>query len=236
MLLRIKNLDVFYDGLQALSSISLEVQDREFVSILGPNGAGKSTLLACLAGMLKPRSGEIIFEDRPVQGLPAHRMASLGMALVPEEGWLYPQMTAEENVLMGAFPKESRKTADSQLEFVYELFPRLGERRRQLAETMSGGERQMVAVARGLMSRPRLLMLDEPSLGLAPLVIKDIFESLKRINSEQKTTILLTEQNVFNALKLSARGYVLENGTMAMEGSGEELLASDHIKRNYLGL
>ena len=235
-MLKIENLEVYYEGLKALSGISLEVEDRELVSILGPNGAGKSTLLAAVAGMMSPRAGRIVFEGREIQGLPPHRMAALGVALIPEEGWLYPQMIVEENLLMGAFPKQARSGVRRQLGFVYSLFPRLRERRRQLTETLSGGERQMVAVGRGLMSNPKLILLDEPSLGLAPLVIKDIFASLKRINEEEKTTILLTEQNIVHALKLCSRGYVLENGAVALEGSSEELIGNKHVRKNYLGL
>lgn len=236
MILSIRNLSVAYDGLQALSSVSMEVEEEEFLSILGPNGAGKSTLLQAIAGMLPPREGEILFEGRPIHGMPAHRLAAMGIVLVPEEGWLFPQMTVEENLLMGAFPKEARRTARQQMDFVYDLFPRLRERRRQHEGTLSGGERQMLAVGRGLMTNPRLFMLDEPSLGLAPLIIKDILNALVRINTEEKTTILLTEQNIFHALKLSRRGYVLETGRVTLEGSSEELLANEHIKKNYLGL
>lgn len=236
MMLSIRNLSVAYDGLQALSDVSFEVEPEEFLSILGPNGAGKSTLLQTVAGMLAPVSGEILFEGKPIQGLPAHVLAARGLVLVPEEGWLFPQMTVEDNLRMGAFPREARKTADRQLGFVFELFPRLAERRRQNEGTLSGGERQMLAVGRGLMANPRLLMLDEPSLGLAPLVVKDILNALALINREEKTTILLTEQNIFHALKLSRRGYVLENGRVTLEGTSEALLKDEHIKRNYLGL
>ncbi|GAB4255642.1 MAG: ABC transporter ATP-binding protein [Deferrisomatales bacterium] len=236
MMLSIRNLNVAYDGLQALTDVSFEVEREEFLSILGPNGAGKSTLLQTIAGMHPPRSGEILFEGTPIQGLPAHRLAAMGLVLVPEEGWLFPQMTVEDNLLMGAFPREARKTCRRQLEFVFHLFPRLEERRRQKEETLSGGERQMLAVGRGLMANPRLLMLDEPSLGLAPLVVKDILHALARINREERTTVVLTEQNIFHALKLSKRGYVLENGRVTLEGASEELLKNEHIKRNYLGL
>ncbi len=236
MMLSIRNLSVSYAGLEALSGISLEVQPQEFLSILGPNGAGKSTLLQAIAGVLPPAGGEILFEGRPVHGVPAHRLAALGIVLVPEEGWMFPQMSVEENLLMGAYPRDARKTVKRRLDFAFELFPRLKERRRQNEGTLSGGERQMLAVGRGLMSNPRVFMLDEPSLGLAPLVVKNILESLARINQEEKTTIVLTEQNIFHALKLSQRGYVLENGRITMEGPSQVLLADEHIKRNYLGL
>jgi len=235
-MLRIQKISVFYDGLQALSSLSAQVEKEEFVCILGPNGAGKSTLLQSVAGLLKPREGKIYFEGAPIHTAPPHRIAAAGIALVPEETWLFPQMSVYENLLMGAFPAEARKKLPQQTKLVFDLFPRLKERRKQLAETLSGGERQMLAVGRGLMANPRLLMLDEPSLGLAPMVVKDILGTLGKINREEKITILLAEQNVFHALKLSQRGYILENSRIEMEGRSEELLQSEHIKRNYLGL
>jgi branched-chain amino acid transport system ATP-binding protein len=235
-MLNIKNLDVFYDGLQALYDVSLEIQAEEFVCILGPNGAGKSTLLQTIAGMLVPGQGEISFKNRPIQGLAADKVASLGLALVPEEGWLFGQMSVEENLLMGAYPKIARGNIKRQMDFVFDLFPILAERKKQQEETLSGGERQMLAVGRGLMCNPKILLLDEPSLGLAPLVIKDILSVLIRINQQEKTTILLTEQNIFHALKITQRGYLLENGKIAMQGASKALLANEHIKKNYLGL
>ncbi len=235
-MLKIEDINVFYDGLQALYSVSLEVQAQEFVCILGPNGAGKSTLLQAIAGMLVPGQGAISFEERPIQGLPAYKVASLGLALVPEGGWLFGQMSAEENLLMGAYPKMARQNIKRHMDVVFDLFPILAERRKQQEETLSGGERQMLAVGRGLMSNPKMLLLDEPSLGLAPLVVKDILSALVRINQEEKTTILLTEQNIFHALKISQRGYLLENGRFAMQGASKELLGNEHIKKNYLGL
>jgi branched-chain amino acid transport system ATP-binding protein len=235
-MLNIENLDVFYDGLQALYTVSLEIQTEEFVCILGPNGAGKSTLLQTIAGMLVPGQGAISFKNRPIQGLAAYKIASLGLALVPEEGWLFGQMSVKENLLMGAYPKTSRHNIKRQMEFVFDLFPILAERKKQYEETLSGGERQMLAVGRGLMCNPQLLLLDEPSLGLAPLVVKDILSVLVRINREEKTTILLTEQNIFHALKISQRGYLLENGKIAMQGASNDLLGNEHIKKNYLGL
>jgi branched-chain amino acid transport system ATP-binding protein len=235
-MLNIENLNVYYDGLQALYNLSLEIQAEEFVCILGPNGAGKSTLLQTIAGMLAPEQGAISFKNRPIHGLAAYKVASLGLALVPEEGWLFGQMSVEENLLMGAYPKTARREKKRQMDFVFNLFPILAERKKQYAETLSGGERQMLAVGRGLMSNPRMLLLDEPSLGLAPLVVKDILSVLVRINQEEKTTILLTEQNIFHALKISQRGYLLENGKIAMQGASDQLLGNEHIKRNYLGV
>jgi branched-chain amino acid transport system ATP-binding protein len=235
-MLNIENLNVYYDGLQALYSVTLAIQKEEFVCILGPNGAGKSTLLQAISGMLVPGQGAISFKDRPIQGLAAHKVASLGLALVPEEGWLFGQMSVEENLLMGAYPKTARRYIKRQIDFVFDLFPILAERRKQQEETLSGGERQMLAVGRGLMSNPQMLLLDEPSLGLAPLVVKDILSVLVRINREEKTTILLTEQNIFHALKISQRGYLLENGKIARQGASKDLLGDEHIKKNYLGL
>ncbi len=235
-MLNIENLNVFYDGLQALYSVSLEIQADEFVCILGPNGAGKSTLLQTIAGMLVPGQGAIFFKNRPIHGLAAYKVASLGLALVPEEGWLFGQMSVEENLLMGAYPKTARRNIKRQMDFVFDLFPILAERKKQQEETLSGGERQMLAVGRGLMNNPKMLLLDEPSLGLAPLVVKDILSVLRRINQEEKTTILLTEQNIFHALKISQRAYLLENGKIAMQGASQELLGNEHIKKNYLGL
>jgi branched-chain amino acid transport system ATP-binding protein len=235
-MLNVENLNVYYDGLQALYDLSLEIQAEEFVCILGPNGAGKSTLLQTIAGMLAPEQGAISFKNRPIHGLAAYKVASLGLALVPEEGWLFGQMSVEENLLMGAYPKTARRDIKRQMDFVFDLFPILAERKKQYEETLSGGERQMLAVGRGLMSNPRMLLLDEPSLGLAPLVVKDILSVLVRINQEEKTTILLTEQNIFHALKISQRGYLLENGKIAMQGASDQLLGNEHIKRNYLGV
>ena len=234
-MLKIENVNVFYDGLQALYSVSLEIQAEEFVCILGPNGAGKSTLLQTIAGMLAPKQGSISFADRPIHGLEPFNIASLGLALIPEEGWLFGQMSVKENLLMGAYPKSARKNIKRQMEFVFDLFPVLSERKNQQAETLSGGQRQMVAVGRGLMCNPKMLLLDEPSLGLAPIVINDILNALVRINREEKTTILLTEQNIFHALKISQRGYLLENGKISMQGASKELLGNKHIKKNYLG-
>ena len=235
-MLNIENLNVFYDGLQALYDLSLEIQEEEFVCILGPNGAGKSTLLQAIAGMLVPGQGSIFFKNRPIHGLAAYKVASLGLALVPEEGWLFGQMSVEENLLMGAYPKSARQNIKRQMDFVFDLFPILAERKKQQAETLSGGERQMLAVGRGLMNNPQMLLLDEPSLGLAPLVVKDIHSVLVRITQEEKTTILLTEQNIFHALKISQRGYLLENGKIAIQGASKDLLGDEHIKKNYLGL
>ena len=236
MLLQIEKLSVYYQGLQALRRVSLNVKEHEFVSILGPNGAGKSTLLQTIAGLHRPAEGQVVFDGYNLVNIPPHLVVAKGIALVPEEGWLFPLMVVEENLLMGAYSKLNRSTAKERLNFVYKLFPRLKERRNQLAETLSGGERQMLAVGRGLMAHPKLLILDEPSLGLAPIVIRDILNNLQKLNQEEGTTILLTEQNVFHALRISQRGYVMENGRITLEGSSRELLGNEHVKKNYLGV
>ena len=235
-MLALNNISVFYDGLQAIASVSLTVQANEFVCILGPNGAGKSTLLKTVAGLLIPKEGEILFLGEPIHILMPHQIVAKGISLIPEEGWVFPYMDVRENLLMGAYPKASRKNVAGQMELVFHLFPRLGERKFQTAQTLSGGERQMLAIGRGLMANPRLLMLDEPSLGLAPMVIRDIFKTIMRIHTEQHTTLLLTEQNIYHSLRLTQRGYVLENGRMAIEDKSEALLHNEHIRRNYLGL
>ena len=235
-MLSVENVSVYYDGLRALASVSLQVKEEEFVCILGPNGAGKSTLLQTISGLLVPKEGEIRFGGEAIQGIRPHRVAALGIVLVPEEGWLFPQMNVQENLYMGAYLRETRKRLAERIDFIFHLFPILKQRQRQMSETLSGGERQMLAVGRGMMSDPKLLMLDEPSLGLAPLAVRDILDALSRINREEKTPILLTEQNIFHALKLSQRGYLLENASIALEGKSGDLLGNDHIKKNYLGL
>jgi branched-chain amino acid transport system ATP-binding protein len=192
--------------------------------------------LKTIAGLLVPKEGTIQFEGATIHRQAPHRVASLGIALIPEEGWLFPQMNVEENLLMGAYVKRVRGKLRQQMDFVFDLFPRLKERRRQLAQTLSGGERQMLAIGRGLMADPKLLMLDEPSLGLAPKVVKSILQTLAEIHRQRQTTILLAEQNIYHALQVTQRGYVLENGRVVMENASEVLLQSEHIKRNYLGL
>ncbi len=235
-MLRVDHISVCYGGLEALASVSLNIGAGEFVCILGPNGAGKSTLLKTIAGLLAPREGGIHFLQATIHGLSPYRVVDMGISLIPEEGWLFPQMDVEENLLMGSYPPGLRKTSRKRMESVFELFPRLRERRFQQAQTLSGGERQMVAIGRGFMANPKLLMLDEPSLGLAPMVIKDILSTLVTIHREEHTAILLTEQNIYHALRLTERGYVLESGRMAMEGASETLLRSEHIRKNYLGV
>jgi branched-chain amino acid transport system ATP-binding protein len=233
--LKVKGIEVYYGDLQALRGVSLEVNRGEVVSILGSNGAGKSTTLMAISGILKPRRGEIQFDQDVIHRYPSSRIVALGIVQIPEGRQIFPTLTVIENLEMGAqFPK-AKKMRSETLGWVFKLFPRLEERRGQLAGTLSGGEQQMLAIGRGLMSRPTLLMLDEPSLGLSPLLVKSIFDIIREIN-RQGTTILLVEQNVFHSLSLSDRAYVLENGSVVMSGPSKDLLTDQHIRQSYLGL
>jgi branched-chain amino acid transport system ATP-binding protein len=234
-MLEIEGIDVFYGDMQALRRVSLEVRAAEMVALIGSNGAGKSTTLRSISGLLRPRSGSIRFHGQDICRMSPAGIVELGVSQVPEGRQIFPNMTVQENLEMGAqFPKV-KKVRSQTLEQVFGLFPRLRERISQKAGTLSGGEQQMLAIGRGLMSRPRLLMLDEPSLGLSPLLVSLIFETIDKIN-QGGTMVLLVEQNVFHALKISRRGYVLENGSVLMEGEGEGLLRDDHIRKAYLGL
>ena len=234
-MLKVKGIEVFYGDLQALRGVSLEVNQGEIVSIIGSNGAGKSTTLMTISGVLKPKRGEIQLDQDFIHQYPSSKIVSLGIVQIPEGRQLFPTLTVIENLEMGSqFPK-AKKVRKETMEWVFKLFPRLDERRNQLAGTLSGGEQQMLAIGRGLMSRPTLLMLDEPSLGLSPILVKAIFDIIKEIN-QQGTTILLVEQNVFHSLKLSHRGYVLENGSIVLSGTGQDLLKNQHIRQSYLGL
>lgn len=234
-MLRVERIDVFYGDMQALRSLSLEVKTKEMVALIGSNGSGKSTTLRAVSGLLRPRSGSIMFGDRDLKALSPAAIVELGISHVPEGRQIFPNMSVIENLEMGAQFDEVRRLKSKTLGEVFELFPRLEERRNQKAGTLSGGEQQMLAIGRGLMSRPKLLMLDEPSLGLAPLLVSAIFQAIEGIN-RAGTMVLLVEQNVYYALKLSARGYVLENGSVKMAGPSQDLLANEHIRRAYLGL
>jgi branched-chain amino acid transport system ATP-binding protein len=234
-LLRLDGLEVGYGALTAVRDVSLEVGAGEVVALIGANGAGKTTTLKAITGLLPLRRGSIALDGERLDGLSSARVVARGIAHVPEGRQLFPTMTVRENLELGAASRESRKRRAETLAWVLSLFPRLAERARQLAGTLSGGEQQMCAIGRGLMARPRLLMLDEPSLGLAPVVVKQIFENLARINREG-TTILLVEQNVARALWLAHRAYVLEGGRIALSGTSAALLASPHVKQAYLGL
>jgi len=232
--LRIENLDFSYGDLQVLWDLSLEVKQGEIVTVLGANGAGKSTTLKNVSRLVRPSAGSITFEGKDLCKLESHQVVELGVVQVPEGRRIFPEMTVLENLRMGSFLKATRPDRQRNIERAFTLFPRLAERQKQLGGTLSGGEQQMLAIGRGLMTNPRLMLLDEPSLGLSPLFVKNIFEIIKEIN-EQGTTILLVEQNVFQSLRISHRAYVLETGRVVLSGTGEELLGNEHVKKAFLG-
>jgi branched-chain amino acid transport system ATP-binding protein len=234
-LLDVHHLTVKYGEICVLEGISLSVQRNQIVSVLGANGAGKSTLLKAVSGLLHPVSGEITFLNIPITRLECDQVVNLGLVRVPEGRKLFPSLTVLENLELGSYPSKAKRMRKESLEKVNDLFPILRERKTQLAGTLSGGEQQMLAIARGLMSLPKLLMLDEPSLGLSPLFVKTIFEIVKEI-SKQGTTVLLVEQNIYHSLQLSDNGYVMENGKIVLEGRGKELLEDEYIKKAYLGI
>jgi branched-chain amino acid transport system ATP-binding protein len=232
--LEVKDIDVFYGDAQALYGLSLQVREGEVVTLVGANGAGKTTTLRAISGLLPVARGDIAFEGRSLLEVPAHRRAELGIALVPEGRELWPQLTVRENLELGAYGKAARRRLSESLERVYELFPVVKERSRQVAGSMSGGEQQMVAIARALMTRPRVLMFDEPSLGLAPVVVSQVFDTIRRLHAEG-LTILLVEQNLKKALETADRGYVVETGSISIEGAAADLLADPAIRSAYLG-
>lgn len=233
--LEVNHIDVFYGDVQVIFDLSLHIEEGEVVSIIGGNGAGKSTLLRTISGLMNPSQGEITFQGVPIQNAPPEDIVKEGIVHVPEGRRLFTLMTVKDNLIVGAYNQRADRKKDETLKEVYGLLPRLAEREGQTAITLSGGEQQMVAIGRGLMARPKLLMLDEPSLGLAPILIKDIFETVRKI-ADQGTTVLLVEQDVKHSLSLSDRGYVLEHGRIAMEGVAAELMNDPHIKTAYLGL
>jgi branched-chain amino acid transport system ATP-binding protein len=233
--LEIKNIDVFYGDVQVIWDISFNVKQGEIVALIGANGAGKSTTLKTISGILRPKRGEILFNDVPINKVEPYRLIELGLVHVPEARRLFVEMSVEENLDMGSLKGEAKKEREITKELVFELFPRLLERRRQLAGTLSGGEQQMLAIGRGLMSKPKLQMFDEPSLGLSPILVRDIFNVIKRIKAEG-TTVLIVEQNVKQSLAIADRAYVLENGRITMQGTGAELLTNEHVKTAYLGV
>ena len=232
-MLRVDNINVYYGAIHAVKNVSLQVNEGEIVTLIGANGAGKTTTLQTISGLLHARSGSISFLDQNIGGIPAHKLVSLGMAQVPEGRRVFLQMSVKENLEMGAFTRPGSEV-DSSLAEVYERFPRLKERMNQVAGTLSGGEQQMLAMGRALMSKPKLLMLDEPSMGLAPILVEQIFDIIKELH-KAGTTILLVEQNAEMALKVADRAYVMESGTITLSGTGAELAASDAIKKAYLG-
>jgi branched-chain amino acid transport system ATP-binding protein len=234
-MLEIKNLAVNYGAIAALHGISLSVPDGKIVTLIGANGAGKTTTLKSISGLLKPASGEIIYEGQNIAGLPPHRIVARGVSQSPEGRMIFANLTVHENLQLGAYLEKNRDTIRRELERVFTLFPRLKEREKQIAGTLSGGEQQMLAIGRALMSRPKLLLLDEPSLGLAPLLVKSIFEKIVEINRQQNLTILLVEQNANLALEISHFGYVLETGKVVLQGGSAELRQNPKVKSAYLG-
>ena len=233
-MLKINDLHVSYGGIKALRGIDLEVPDGKIVTLIGANGAGKSTTLRTISGLVKAESGTITYQDQELIGKPINKILEVGIALVPEGRRVFADLTVLENLKIGAYLRRDKSEIEKDIKWIYELFPRLEERNWQLAGTLSGGEQQMLAVGRGLMSRPKVMMLDEPSLGLAPLVVQDIFSIIQEIN-RQGVTILLVEQNANMALKIADWAYVLETGRITRSGTGAELLADDSIKEAYLG-
>ncbi|MDH7478620.1 MAG: ABC transporter ATP-binding protein [Syntrophomonadaceae bacterium] len=234
MMLEVRNLEVFYGAIQALRGISFQVEEGEIVTLIGANGAGKSTTLRTISGLIRPRRGEIRFKGVDITRMPAHRIVSMGISHVPEGRKIVADLTVLENLKIGAYTRRDRREVEESMEMVFSSFPRLKERLGQRAGTLSGGEQQMLAMGRGLMSRPSLLVLDEPSMGLSPLLVEEIFEIIKRINS-QGTTVLLVEQNAYMALQVANRAYVLETGEIPLEGPAAELQQDPKVRAAYLG-
>lgn len=234
-MLKVEKINAAYGDVQVLWDISFDVREKEIVVIVGSNGAGKTTTLKVLSGLINPKSGKVIFLGKDITKTPPHERVSDGLALIPEGRMLFTRLTVEENLKLGAITPEAKKVRNETLKWVYELFPILKERKGQIAGTLSGGEQQMLAIARGLMSRPKLLMLDEPSFGLAPKIVTQMFELIKEIN-KQGVTILLVEQNVWHALEIANRGYVMETGKIVLKGTGKELLDNDQVRKAYLGI
>jgi branched-chain amino acid transport system ATP-binding protein len=232
-LLKLTDIQVSYGGIQAVKSVSLEVRERELVTLIGANGAGKTTTLKAIAGWLRPGRGRIQYGDHDIVGKPAHELVGMGLALVPEGRGVFARLTIEENLAMGAYTRRDAQIA-ADYDRAYALFPRLAERRRQLAGTLSGGEQQMLAIARALMSRPKLLLLDEPSMGLAPLMVQRIFQTIRTVAAEG-VTLLLVEQNAKVALEFCTRGYVMESGTIVLADTAQALLGNPDVRRAYLG-
>jgi branched-chain amino acid transport system ATP-binding protein len=235
-MLQVNNIDVAYGDVQVLFDVSLDIQEGELVAVIGANGAGKTTLLKTISGVMKPQKGSISFHDRKISDQEPDRTVGAGVVQVPEGRLLFPEMTIKENLRMGAYLTKNKALIASRLDAVYTMFPRLKEREKQAAGTLSGGEQQMLAIGRGMMAGPKLLMLDEPSLGLSPILVRQVFDLTLQINKEWGVTVLLVEQNVRRSCEISNRAFVLENGHMVMTGSGKEMLENDHVRRAYLGL
>lgn len=233
-MLKVDNIDVYYGAIHAIKGISIEVPKGEIVTLVGSNGAGKSTTLRTISGLMKPKNGTILFEDKNIVGVPAHKIVGMGLCQVPEGRHVFANMPVMENLELGAYLRNDKDGIARDLEDVFKKFPRLLERKDQISGTLSGGEQQMLAMGRALMSRPRLLLLDEPSMGLAPLLVKEIFNIIKEIN-ESGTTVLLVEQNANMALSIADKAYVLETGRIALAGTAQELASSEAVRKAYLG-
>ena len=233
-MLEIKDLEVYYGMIQAIKGVSFEVNEGEIVSLIGANGAGKTTILHTITGLLSPKKGSVIFEGKDITKIPAHKIVSLGMAHVPEGRRVFAQLTVFQNLKMGAYTRSSKDEIEESLDAVYKRFPRLEERKNQIAGTLSGGEQQMLAMGRALMSKPRIILMDEPSMGLSPILVNEIFDIIQSV-SASGTTVLLVEQNAKKALSIADRAYVLETGNIVMSGDAKKLMDDDSIKKAYLG-
>lgn len=233
-MLEVKNLEVYYGVIQAIKGISFEVNEGEVIALIGANGAGKTTTLHTITGLLSPKKGSVLFEGQDITKVPAHKIVSMGMAHVPEGRRVFSQLSVYENLKLGAYTRKDRSNIDKELQSIYERFPRLAERKNQLAGTLSGGEQQMLAMGRALMSKPSIVLMDEPSMGLSPILVNEIFDIIESI-SKSGTTVLLVEQNAKKALSIADRAYVLETGKVVLEGNAKDLLENDSIKKAYLG-
>jgi len=235
-MLKLNNIETYYGNIQALKGISLEINEGEIITLIGANGAGKSTTLMSICGVTAPRKGEVVFEGENITGISPDKIVTKGIIQVPEGRRIFPHLTVQENLDMGAFLRKDKEGIKRDNEYMFELFPRMAERRNQAGGTLSGGEQQMLAISRALMGKPRVLLLDEPSLGLAPIIVQQIFGIIKKINEEQKTTIFLVEQNANQALKIAHRGYVMETGRITLADDADKLLANDDVRKAYLGI
>lgn len=235
-MLKVEDLSVAYGGVQAVRGLSLEVRPGEIAALLGANGAGKSSTLMAIVGSVRPKSGRVIFEGRDITGTPPDRLVTQGISMIPEGARVFARQPVEQNLRLGAYTVRDERVYGERLERVYALFPRLKERRTQLAGTMSGGERQMLAIGRALMSGPRLLLIDEPSLGLSPLLVEQVFDALAALNRDDGLSVLLVEQNMAQALEVAARAYVMQSGRVALSGEAAELAVSDEVRKAYLGM
>jgi len=235
-MLRLRNINSFYGNIQVLKNVNIEISKGEIITLIGANGAGKTTTLMTISGLVPPRSGEITFMGKTIHNMSPDRIVSLGISQVPEGRRIFPYLTVLENLDMGAFLRSDKKNIKKDMEYIFDLFPILDQRRNQSGGTLSGGEQQMLAISRAIMARPTLLLLDEPSLGLAPLILRQLFETIKKITIENRITVFLVEQNANLALKAAHRGYVIENGCITLSDSAENLLSNENVRKAYLGL